>query len=69
MYYYVYILLCADGSNYTGSTSDLDMRLAQHQAGEDRQAYTYSRRPVELVWFDEFPSERDALERELQIKG
>ena len=69
MPHYVYILLCADGSYYTGSTADLDTRLAQHEAGEDPQAYTYSRRPVKLLWFDEFPTEGDAIERERQIKG
>lgn len=49
MPYYVYILKCADNSYYTGSTSDLSQRFVQHQIGSDPSAYTYSRRPVEMI--------------------
>lgn len=45
---YVYILRCADGSYYTGSTSDLEHRLAEHGAGF-YGGYTSKRLPVELV--------------------
>ena len=69
MQYHVYILLCADGSYYTGLTTDLEYRLAQHNAGEIPGAYTATRRPVKLVWFDTFPSKHDAFLRERQIKG
>ena len=68
MSYYVYILLCADGSYYTGLTEDLEIRLAQHQAGE-LPGYTKSRRPVKLVFSNEFSSMDDAIDRERQIKG
>lgn len=66
--HYVYILKCADGSYYTGSTSDLEHRLAEHQAGFYR-GYTSTRLPVELVWSAEFPTENDAFLIEHQIKG
>ena len=67
MSYYVYILLCSDGSYYTGLTEDLEIRLAQHQMGE-LPGYTKSRRPVRLVFSDEFSSMDDAIGRERQIK-
>ena len=68
MAYYVYILHCADGSYYTGLTEDLEIRLAQHQTGE-LPGYTQNKRPVQLVFSDEFSSMDDAIDRERQIKG
>ena len=68
MDYYVYILRCADGSYYTGLTEDLEIRLAQHQMGE-LPGYTQNRRPIELVFSDQFTSIDDAINRERQIKG
>jgi predicted GIY-YIG superfamily endonuclease len=65
---YVYILKCADGSYYTGSTVDLEHRLAEHQTGV-YEGYTSSRRPVELVWSLQVQSENDAFLLERQIKG
>jgi predicted GIY-YIG superfamily endonuclease len=65
---YLYILKCADGSYYTGSTNNLALRLAQHGAGEG-SAYTRTRLPVELVYSQEFPSEHEAFLRERQVKG
>jgi predicted GIY-YIG superfamily endonuclease len=64
----VYILKCADGSYYTGSTIDLEMRIAQHQTGYFK-GYTSSRLPVELVWQQDFPTEHEAFISERQIKG
>jgi predicted GIY-YIG superfamily endonuclease len=69
MSYYVYILECADGSYYTGSTSDLERRLYEHQSGSDPSAYTFSRRPVHLVWNEETRSKDDAQRFEHQVKG
>ena len=70
MAYRVYILLCSDGSYYTGSTSDLDKRLWQHQNGVIPRSYTHSRRPVELIWYsDETPRRAEALAFEYQVKG
>ena len=50
---WAYILRCADGSFYTGCTTNLDQRFGQHQAGET-DGYTASRLPVEMVWAEEF---------------
>ncbi len=69
MPYFVYILHCADGSYYTGSTFDLSVRLFEHQEGANRNAYTYSRRPIKLVWAEEVKTKRDARLLEHQIKG
>lgn len=68
MGFYVYILRCADGSYYAGHTGNLPQRVAQHERGEV-PGYTHKRRPVELVFADEFPARIDARERERQIKG
>jgi predicted GIY-YIG superfamily endonuclease len=65
---YVYILQCSDSSYYVGSTTDLERRLFEHQNGLI-EGYTKARRPVELVWMAEFPTEHDAFLRERQIKG
>jgi predicted GIY-YIG superfamily endonuclease len=63
------MLLCSDKSYYIGSTSHLENRLAQHQAGVDPKSYTASRRPVELVWCHECSTHADAFRLERQIKG
>ena len=62
-----YILRCSDGSFYTGWTNDLAHRIAAHNAGEGAK-YTRSRRPVTLIYFEEFESKEDAMRREVQIK-
>lgn len=70
MSYIVYILECADGSYYTGSTDDINKRLWQHEQGIETSSYTYSRRPVKLVWTSqETKHYYDALRWEPQIKG
>ena len=67
--YVVYILRCADGSYYTGMTSNLEVRLAAHRDGVEKRAYTYSRRPVVLVWSEEFWTHDEAFHCERQVKG
>ena len=70
MPYLVYILECSDGSYYTGSTDDLNKRLWQHEQGVESSSYTYSRRPLKLVWAsEETQYYSDALRWERQIKG
>jgi putative endonuclease len=69
MSYIVYILLCSDGSYYTGSTDDIQRRLFEHQEGLSPTAYTFQRRPVRLVWIEEVETLDDALLHEHQIKG
>lgn len=61
------MLRCADGTYYTGHTDNLDRRVAQHVSGEYR-GYTHDRRPVELVWSQEFGSRAEALDTELRVK-
>jgi tRNA/rRNA methyltransferase len=68
MSFWTYILRCSDGMYYTGHTDDLERRIAQHQSGQIR-GYTYTRRPIELVWSEVFPSRAEALTAELQIKN
>jgi predicted GIY-YIG superfamily endonuclease len=65
---WAYLLRCADGSFYAGCTTDLDQRIGQHQCGAF-DGYTASRRPVELVWVDEFQHLDDAIAAERRIKG
>jgi putative endonuclease len=65
---YLYVLRCSDGSFYTGSTNNLDARMAQHGAGE-ASAYTAKRLPVELIYTCEFDSLREAFYAERQLKG
>lgn len=67
--FWVYILQCSDNSYYTGQTSDLERRLAEHQTGAINGCYTFSRRPVCLVFSEYFESRSEALARELQLKG
>ncbi len=65
---FVYILLCIDGSYYTGSTNDLDRRLEEHQNGKGAN-HTRKRLPVELVYFEEYDRIDEAYYRERQIHG
>ena len=64
---FCYILRCADGSYYVGSTDDLARRFAKHQDGS-ASAYTSERRPVTLVYAEEVSSTAAARVRERQIK-
>ena len=65
---YVYMFRCSDGSYYVGHTNDLEHRLAAHERGAIED-YTLSRRPVELVFSDQFSTRLEAFHRERQIKG
>ena len=65
---YMYILECADGSYYTGSTTDLELRLQQHQSGEGAN-HTRKRLPVRLVYYEEFDRIDEAFYREKQAQG
>lgn len=64
---YVYMLLCADGSLYTGWTNNLAKRLESHQAGKGAK-YTRSRLPIALAYYEEYETESDARKRECAIK-
>ena len=65
---YVYVLRCADGTYYTGYTTDPERRLAEHNAG-DGARYTRGRTPVELVHLEVYDSRSAAQSREYEIKS
>jgi len=64
---YMYILECSDGSYYTGSTTDLELRVYEHNIGEGAN-YTKKRLPVKLVYYEEYDRIEDAFEREKQVQ-
>ena len=66
--YYAYLLPCSDGSCCVGHTNGLEQRLAAHEKGA-MEGYTLSRRPVELVFGDQFSKRQGAFRRERQIQG
>jgi len=65
---YLYILECSDGSYYTGMTANLEKRMEEHESGKNKDSYTYSRRPVKLVFYTDFTDIKLAIEYEKQIK-
>lgn len=65
---YMYILLCSNGSYYTGSTNNLELRLIQHQNGEGAN-HTKKYLPVTLIYYEEYPRVEQAFYREKQIQG
>ena len=69
MSFWVYILRCADDSYYTGHTDNLENRIYQHHSGAIFSCYTFKRRPLELVFSQDFPTREAALASEQQIKG
>ena len=66
--WWVYVLRCADGSLYTGITTDVSRRLAEHNGGRVGARYTRSRRPVQLVYAEAACDRAEALRREAAIK-
>jgi predicted GIY-YIG superfamily endonuclease len=67
MSYFVYILRCGGDTLYTGSTDNIERRLAAHQSGKGAK-YTRSRGPLTLVYQEELPDKSAALKREAAIK-
>jgi len=68
MSFWMYVLRCSDDSFYVGHTDDLEKRLAVHQDGS-LGGYTARRRPVTLLYAEEFDTRDDAFQRERQVKG
>lgn len=66
--YFVYILECADGSLYTGITTDLERRIEEHNSSKLGAKYTKARRPVKLVYSKKFVSRSRASIEEARIK-
>jgi putative endonuclease len=68
-HYHVYILLCNDGSYYTGVTNNIERRLIEHNSGIHITSYTFKRRPVKLVFNEVFGDINQAIAFEKQVKG
>lgn len=66
-HFFVYVLLCSDGSYYTGHTDDIEKRIPQHNNGEGG-FYTSHRLPIQLVFLQEFNGRDEALIAELKVK-
>ena len=66
--YYVYILKCSDRSYYTGITNDLERRFMEHEAGIDSECYPFSRRPLEVVFYQIYNDALQAIAMEKRIK-
>lgn len=66
--FWVYMVLCADGSYYIGITNNVERRVGQHNVGEFPDSYTFTRRPVALVYATEFRDANDAIRWEKHIK-
>ena len=64
---YTYILRCRDGTLYTGWTNDIEKRMKAHNEGKGAK-YTKARRPVRLVYYEEFETKAEAMKREYVIK-
>jgi len=67
--YYIYILQCSDGSYYTGITNNVERRFYEHQEGIIDGCYTHNKRPLKLMYAEEFSDVREAIAREKQVKG
>lgn len=66
--YYVYILQCLDHKTYTGITNNLSRRIEEHQKGLNTACFTYKRRPVRLIFHQEFNDVHQAIYFEKRIK-
>lgn len=64
---YTYMVRCRDGTIYTGWTTRLERRIAEHNSGKGAK-YTRSRGPVELIYYEESASKQEAMKRECEIK-
>jgi putative endonuclease len=64
---YTYLVKCADDTLYCGWTNHLEKRMEAHNQGKGAK-YTKTRRPVELVYYESYPTKEEAMRREVQIK-
>lgn len=67
--YFVYILKCSDSLTYTGVTNDMARRFEEHQKGLNKNCFTYNRRPLELIFKQEFYNIEQAIYFEKKIKN
>jgi len=68
MPFFCYMVECADGTFYTGWSTDPEQRVKAHNTGKGAK-YTKTRRPVKLIYIEELPDKSSALKRERAIKG
>ncbi len=66
--WHVYVLLCGDGSLYTGISNNLEKRFSDHKNGKGGK-YTRSHKPVQLVYKEQFHTQSEALKKEAEIKS
>jgi len=67
--YFVYILKCSDDLTYTGITNNIARRLEEHQNGLNKNCFTYKRRPVELIFKQDFNDSNQAIYFEKKLKN
>jgi putative endonuclease len=65
----VYILICTDNKYYVGVTNNVERRFFEHNNSDDTKSFTFSRRPVKLVWVSDEMPPMEAIEFEKQVKG
>jgi len=65
--YYAYLARCNDGTLYAGYTNDIKNREAKHNEGKGAR-YTRIRRPIKIVWNEEFSTKSEAMKREYELK-
>lgn len=66
--WFIYILLCADRSLYTGISNNPEQRLAEHKKGKGG-SYTRSHKPLKMIYLEKAPDKSTALKREAEIKS
>ena len=66
--YYVYMVKCADETLYTGISTELERRIDEHNSSDKGAKYTRMRRPVSLIYSEEYPDRSSAAKREYEIK-
>lgn len=66
---YVYILKCSDDTYYIGVTNNLEKRFLEHEQGVSRNCYTYTRRPLKIVFYELFNDPMNAIAFEKKLKG
>ena len=66
--YFIYIIKCSDDLLYTGFTNNLERRFKEHQQGLNKNCFTYKRRPLQLIFYQEFNDVNQAIYFEKKIK-
>ncbi len=66
--YYIYMVKCVDNTLYTGISTELERRIEEHNSSDKGAKYTRVRRPVTLVYSEEYPDRSSASKREYEIK-